>query len=1266
MTLRVVQDLSADDQVIVIESRSYPAPSVVEGSDGVRALLLSSATDGSIPSHLWAAAHSLGVGYLLFVGEPCRATTAERFMDCRIEQSRRACYDFTFDDWSQFPALPSYRDLILSEGPVQTPVAEQVNGFVHLHSHSHYSALDGLSTIDEMVAVVVADGQQALAATDHGNCAAHPELAEKCTKAGIKPVFGMEANLVLDRHRRGRSWMAMVDQDGVEYEVDPASVDKEVAKALVRRSDANDVLYGYQHITLWAMNDKGLRNLWAMSTEGNKTGFYGRPRIDYDTLERLNEGILASTGCLRGPLAQAVLDDDLGLAHQNVSRLMHLFPDRLYVEIHTNQLDEQVKANHAAVQIAQSLGLPMIAAVDSHYPTVDDKETHRAWLAMQTNKDLSDDSSLFAGGHDYHLFTTAEVTKALAYLDPGVVEQCIANTASLTNRCTAVLAGATDPPTFSKPSAEHPDPVQRDVERLIDLCLKNWDLKVSGKGNLAVYEDRFVREMNLLIAKQFCGYFLVVADYVNWAKGQGCLVGPGRGSGGGSLVAYLAGIHGCDPIEGDLIFERFLTEGRTELPDFDVDFPASWRERLKGYLVQRWGEDYVLTIGTVTRLQSKGAFNDAVRVLKPTLGYEVAYTDANLLKKAITAADAHLAGKHMPWDEFCVEFADIVDPLRAKYPEPMALMEKILYRIKSYGKHPAGVVVSTGAPLTDLPMRMDDDGNMISQFDMSALEKLGYVKFDLLTLRTLDTIQATIDLIHARFSRRIDVYSWREEYDDPQVWDEVSAGHTLGIFQIETRAGTKLTRQHRPSSILELADVMTLVRPGPTRSGLTETYLKRRAGLESVSFPDQRMAEVLEPTYGAIIYQEQVLACFMLLAKYDSTKADTVRKILGKKQVEKVEAAGREFVEAAAANGMTLADSEHLWAQLAEFAKYGFGKAHAYGYSILGFWAAWLKFHFPVQFLAASLSTVDADRLPEFVGEARRMGYIVGGPDVNDSSVLFSSSNMTMRYGLSSVKGVGMPTAKYIVDHQPYLSMEDFASKCLVKGSPFDRGHLSSLVSVGAFDSLISNRRAVEMTLDAEATGAAKTCVSKDIQTLGPGGLPCTFDWANEVNPPLEAKGRGKDKTFVPKGPPRKCTVACRNYTRPAPIDPDTVEPYTADDIRDREKELLGVWLSSSPFDRLDPEDLAVVHTTEEVESGPINAEYLVAALVEAVREKVDRNGNRYAFISLNAQNGPVDAICFASTYEKIRTHLRADVLVFAVLWKTDKGVNLTALRPAL
>lgn len=1225
-------------------------PSVIEDPDGLRLLLLPPADgDCIIPGYVWGKAVSLGVQYLCAQntkdGDWWRVITKEDFVAIHSQKVRDG--SFASDFAHGFDHLPTFREVIEAEQDNSLSNAKDAGRgtFCHVHTHSEFSALDGLSHISEMVAMAKADGNTALAVTDHGNVSAHPVLQAECDKQGLRAILGMEAYFVPDRFRRGIPKSKAEDGTVIE-------------------GDAHEALSEYSHITLWAQNNAGLRNLWSMSTESYRDGFYGKPRLDWDTLTRLNDGVMASTGCLRGPLAVPLRRGDKEAAQQALGRLLDIFGDRLCIEIHTNHLDDQIAINHQLVEMARTYGVRMVAAVDSHYAHKDQAEVHRAWLAVQTNKDITGESGMFGGGQNYHMHTEAETREALSYLPEDVVEECISNTMWIANSCDARIEGETTTPTYSKATPEHPDPVAYDVDRLTDLCLQSW-YKTGGKTYPEqVYMDRFEREMSLLVEKNFCGYYLVVADYVGWCAAQGILTGPGRGSGSASLVAYLAGIVGIDPIENDLLFERFLTKGRTSLPDFDIDFPASKRDVLKEYVRQRWGEDRVVTIGTTLTLQSKGALNDTLRVLRPLLGDSIHYPDFQKLTKLIDAADAPLAGKHLPWDEFLVEFAEDVGPLIAKYPRVFAMAESFMGRVKSYGKHAAGVVLSTERSLMDLPLRLGDKGEMITQFDMGILEDLGHVKFDLLTLRTLDTIQDTVDLIKERRGVTIVPSEWNEEYQDPQVWEAVSDGQTMGLFQVETRAGTRLIRQYRPHSIRGLADVMTLVRPGPSRSGLTHTYLERRSGRESVSVPFSELEPILGPSEGVILYQEQIMQTFMVLAGYDENEADGVRKILGKKLVDKVESAGTEFVQRSVALGHDRKKLEILWSQMAEFAKYSFNLSHAVGYATLGIWTAWLKFHFPVEYLTATLSTVKAERIPDFITEARRMGYKIFPPDINLSKVGFTPGQEDIRYGLDAVKGIGVPTAEAIVRLQPFANLEDFRTRAV--DSPdcsVNRGDLAILVSVGAFDSMESNRRGLEMSLEHVSSGAAKRCQHRDDHFRGPNDLPCRFDWANEPDPPMIGRGRGKTKVMVVKPPPKKCTVACRNYTAPPPVQIEHIDPYTPDDISRRESELLGVWLTHSPFDHVPPEELSAAASYEDVESGKLG-EYVVIAVISEVKKKVDRNGNPYAFVGLTTPDGTIDTICFNSTFEKVRQDLHKDRLIASIVRKNDRGVTLEELAP--
>lgn len=1237
---------------------------LVEDAEGFPILVVPSGQT-RIPMEVWDRAFDDSV--VMIVHEDGGAIGAERFIEERRQYDSSMEYEVS--RWLNLNS-PTVREYLTSD-PEQG--SSEHSGFVHLHTHSEFSQLDGLATGREIVSTVSERGDPAIGMTDHGNCAVHPELQNLSDEYGIKAVFGMEAYFVPDRHRRSRSWLEL---DGVEVKAEHLTKDE--AKRAERKSDTAEARWAYWHLSLWAQGDKGLRNLWAMSTESYRDGLYdGKARLDWDTLERLNEDVLCGTGCLRGPISSMLVDGDEDGARDALLRLMAIFEGRLYVEIHTNGLEKQQKVNHALVRLAKEYDLPLLAVVDSHYAYPSHRTVHKVWVAMTTNKGL-DESGMFEGDQDYHLLDADEVKQALLAqdLDPEVVAEAMSNTVALAERCTAQVRGEITTPTYSKASNDHPDPVARDRQRLIDICLENWRRRIKCRSfSEQDYVERFERELDLLVRKQFCGYFLIVWDYVVWAKRQGCLVGPSRGSGGGSLIAYLMEITEIDPVENNLIFERFLTDGRSSLPDFDIDFPSSWRSRVINYIIERWGEDYTANIGTIGRMRSKQAVNDVVRALKPILPYEIDYRAIEALKSAIEAADAPLAGKHLPWDEFCDQFSDIVDPLRESYPELFAIVDVVVDRVRHFGKHPAGVVVSTESPLTDLPMKLEvsknGDSAWVTQFDMNALEALGYVKFDILTLRNLDTIQDAVDLIAEAYGKRVNPYEWDEEYEDPQVWESVSSGRTLGLFQVETSSGTDMVKKVRPHSVADLAAAVTIVRPGPWRSGLTDTYLRRRAGIEPVSYPDERMVGFVGDTYGAMIYQEQVMAACMTLAGYTSTEADVVRKLLGKKQVEKVQAAGEEFVSRAVANGTDVDVAAHLWGQMAEFAKYGFGKAHAYAYAVLGAWTGWLKVHFPKHYLLACLSTIDMDRVPEFIEEVRLDGYDIKPPDVNLSGVHFKADGLDIIYGLATVKGIGQPTAERIVEGQPYESVEDFRNRAMAKKPgettcPVNAGHLRTLVEVGAFDSLVSNRRAVETQLDRDASGESRRCLHllDRPNPEHPHNLPCGFDWDQEPDPPTIPKGRGKDKVLVAKPPPKRCTVSCRQYTPPPPVQEDEVAPYSRMEIMQREMESLGVWITASPWEQFRQEHLDGSDTASTIEAGETGMEYVGVALVEAIRPRRDQNGNPYAFVTLDMQDGKVDAVCFASLWQDKSRQIQKTSAGVAVLVKKSRGLQLADYSP--
>jgi DNA polymerase-3 subunit alpha len=1228
-----------------VGGRTYPVPSIVEDDDGLRLLLTRNLW---VPVDLWTWASASGAVALINV-ERMLYVLASDFAEHHTENPKMRGLVLAENHWHPYRPGMTYlemagvqhtdrQDAALAAQGLAEEDLEDLGEFVHLHTHSEYSPLDGVTGLDDMMKIIVDDGQRAIAVTDHGNVAAHPALQLAADKAGVRPIFGMEANFVDDRTVKGA-----------------------------------EVRGAYWHLVLWAMNDTGLRNLWAMSTEGyGEEAFYARPRIDWDTLERHAEGVMVSTACERGPVAQPFLDGNEERALANLGRLQQIFGDRLYVEIHTNGRAETRRANEWLVKISEDRNLPMVAVVDSHYGRACDQHTHRVWLSVQTNDDVSDDNGLFGGGHDYHLMTAQEVREALSYLPGPVVAEAMHNTVRVARRCTAKIEPQVHQPVYSKPTDEWPDPVAHDVDRLWAMVMDRWADRVPTNRDQDAYLARVDREMTLLVKKGFCGYYLMEADLVNWAKDHGILVGPGRGSGGGSLIAFITRITEIDPVEHELLFERFLTEGRNSPPDFDIDFPSSKKSELFDYVAERWGAENMAIVGTHLRLKSKGILNDISRALKSTLPEDY-YVDFRKIAEIVSEAEAGTAGLGMSWEDLWIQHGDQLDPYREKYPEVFRYADELHGKLKTFGTHPAGVIISTEGSIVDsLPLRRGAEGGpMVCQFDMEALDRLGYVKFDLLNLRTLDTLQMCVDLIKETTGEWVDPYGWRhdEQYADPQIFDEISAGWTLGIFQIETQSGTRLTRRFQPQTVAELADVITLVRPGPMRSGLTETYFRRRNGEEEVNVPDPRLEPVLVKTNGCMLYQEDIMRICMELAGYDSNEADEVRKILGKKKVDKVAAAGSLFETRAVENGTDPMVAHLLWEQMAEFAKYSFNRAHAFAYAILGMWTAWFKFHYPIQFLCAALSTVKEERIAEFVEEARRMGYSIQPPDINESKAGFTASAMAVRYGFLSIKGIGESASDAILAGQPYTGWEDFLER---KTSKCNSGHVQLLAQIGAFDSLVPNRRWLLKLLEIDKIAGSDRCQHKTNEPVLITGqlsvgeppepetqlLPCAYDWPSEPREPSRQAGRFKKAKPLPK----KCFRGCRQFTPTAPPTSEEVAPFTDEDIRRIEIDTLGVFLSSTPFDRIPEEDRAACSTAVEVLSAE-PGEYIVPALIRTVRRTKDRHDRDMAFVKLATERGELEAVVFSGEYARYHKMLTAGRLVFAAVKKTYRGCNLTLLE---
>ena len=1197
---------------------SFPIPCIVEDENGFRILI---APDTNLSNTIIEKSIEYGcVAY--WFENPKSFQTREDFLS------------------GATPALCTEFPSVMAEVPIRTS-----SGFVHLHTHSEFSSLDGLSTVKEIVDRAVADNQPAIAITDHGNCAAHPYLQKLALDAGINPIMGIEAYFVDNRLRRPKGLSGIRKSDLDASQLEAYNLD-------------NAEVRDYWHLILWAQNDVGLHNLWAISTEANRDGFYSHPRMDWDTLERFSEGVMCSTACLRGPVTQAILKEDEDLAVGRLSRLQDVFHDRLFVEIHTNTEPDQIKANPVLIDLAKRFSLPTIAVSDSHYSCIEHADAHKVWIAAQTGKNINDDSGLFQSDSPYHVMTVEEVRKSLSYLPESDVSAAIANTVLVADQCTARLTGNPKPPMSTLEEGGAP----ADVANLIDLCLANWDRRTEGKSHTQEeYLARFEMEMKMLIEKDFCKYFLMVSNYCLWSKRNGILVGPSRGSGGGSYVAYLCGITEIDPVDTGLLFERFMTKGRKELPDFDIDFPSSRIEEVYQYISDKYGSDSVVRVGTHGRLKNKGVIRKLASVFKGSI--DIDWNDIDKISKIITKAESTSAGLGVSWDELWVSEAEALNPYRAKYPELFKYADIMVGRLNSYGKHAAGVVISPEEKLIDrLPLRVGDDGRFISDFDMVALAQLGHVKFDFLSLRTLDTLQLCIDLIKENTGEQIDIYSWKDEYLDQDVWSFISDGNTLGLFQIETPAGTRITKKVRPTNLQELADVVTLDRPGPMRSGLDEAYVRRKNGTEAITYVDDRLEGVLNQSYGVLLYQEDIMNICMKLAGYDSEEADKVRSILGKKKIELAKEEGRKFIPAVIERGMDPEAAQILWEQMEEFSRYAFNRSHAYAYAMIAYWCGFMKLRHPKEFYVASMSTVDQDRVGDFVIEARKNGFKILPPDINRSREQFSVEGEDILYGLEAIKGLGEPTAVALVANQPYTSYEDLAARKVPNGKGGEAilanlGIIKKLNAIGALESLYPNRKKLALEIEREESGVLKLCVDFNEHKVGaPNDLPCEFDWTSE---PVKIGLRGQPLKGTPI--PKKCTVRCRNY-RPTESTPIETGPYTEKEIREIEMELLGVHLSSTPFDSINEAFPDLIKVASYANTQDTFEDICIAGIVRTVREKLDRNGKTFAIISLFAQDGNIDAIAFNQCWKEAKHMANPGELVVCRTSKNDRGIQIQEL----
>ncbi len=901
------------------------------------------------------------------------------------------------------------------------------SSFTHLHLHTEYSMLDGAARIKDVVAAAAADGQPAIGITDHGNMYGVLDFYKAAKDAGLTPVIGTEGYFVTtprtDRPKR-----------------------------------ADDDIY---HLTLLAETTAGYRNLIKVSSHAYLEGFYRKPRIDFDLLERHHDGLIATTGCLGGVVCQTLLKGDYDGARDAVARFQDIFGrDSFFVELQDHGLPEQSETNPLLVKIAADLNAPLLATNDSHYTRQSDAEAHDALLCVQTGAMQDDPKRLKFDTEEFYLKTAAQMRELFA----DHPEACD-NTLWIAERANVEIEfGNTVLPAFPTPEGVDEDTYLR------ELTMQGARERY-GTTPASNVVERIEYELGVIKDMGFSAYFLIVWDLVRYAKSRGIRVGPGRGSAAGSCVAYCLRIVDIDPIRYDLLFERFLNPGRKQMPDIDMDFDSRARGEMIRYAAQRYGWDHVAQIITFSTIKARAAVRDAARVL----GYPYSVGDkiAKLMPPLIMGRDTPLAAcldqqqGHEDGYKMAAELRELyaADPDTRRVVDVARGLEGLR---RQDGIHEAAVVITRDALSEYLPIQRKpepgtpiEEAPIVTQYEMHGVEELGLLKMDFLGLRNLDVIEIALELIERSTGERLDIDA--VPLDDDATFELLRRGDTIGVFQLEGGPMRALMRSLAPTTFEDVAALIALYRPGPMAQNWHNEYADRKNGRKPVTFDHPDLEEILGPTYGLMIYQEQLMRVSQKLAGYTLEEADNLRKATGKKIRALIAKERSKFVEGCIANGHSAEFAEKYFDKVEPFADYSFNKSHSVGYGFVTYQTAYLKAHYPREYLAALLTSVktNKDQTAVFLNECRQMGIPVLVPDVNESDSDFVVRDGSIRFGLSAVRNVGEGVVAQIVaareDGGPFTDFFDFCDR--VDTNALNKRTVESLIKAGAFDSLAHPRQ---------------------------------------------------------------------------------------------------------------------------------------------------------------------------------------------------------------
>jgi DNA polymerase III subunit alpha len=1034
--------------------------------------------------------------------------------------------------------------------------------FVHLHTHSEYSLLDGANRIPELVAHVRKLGMDSLAVTDHGNLHAAWAFYEEAKAQGIRPILGFEAYLAFGSRREQQK---------------PAWAPSH-----------------YSHLVLLAKNRTGYKNLIHLSSIGFTEGFYRRPRIDKEVLEAHREGIVCLAACLSGEVALWLRQGRYDEAKKSAEWFARQFgPQGFWLEIQQHGIPEERLVMEGMLRLGRELGLGVVATNDAHYLRREDAQAHDVLLAIGTGADLDDPKRFRFLGEESYVKSEAEM-RALFPEQPDAVT----NTARVADLCEFSFEKRYYLPSFPRPAEYASD------EALLEHLATGGAERRYRTPLPPAVRERLDYELGVINRAGYAGYFLIVQDFIAAARARGIPVGPGRGSAAGSLVAYSLGITSVDPLRFDLLFERFLNPERVSMPDIDVDFCFERRGEVIDYVRERYGRDSVGQIVTFGTMKARAAVKDVARVLRIPPG------DADKLTKLIPSGPAY----SLTIPEAAEKIPEIRELMRSDptYQRLIDLSARIEGISRHMSVHAAGVVIAPGplaeyvpvctAPTKGAGQSADGEDAIITQYDMIALEKVGMLKMDMLGLKTLTVIHDACEMIARQGGGAIDMEAL--PFDDPRVYELLRQGRTAGVFQFESPLATETLRAMKCDRFDDLVAANALLRPGPLDAGMHTVFVKRKLGQERVTYAHPLLKEILEPTYGVITYQEQVMRIANVLAGFSLAEADVLRKAVGKKDQELANQEVAKFIERATAQGHPRHMVEELGRQIVTFGRYGFNKSHSVAYSVLSYHTAWLKAHHPAQFMAALLSSEigNTDKVVQYINEARELGLEVLPPDVNESGWKFTVvGDRRIRFGLGAVRNVGWGAIESILAARrdaPFTSLADFAERIDLRLS--NKRVLESLVAAGACDSLGGHRKQLVEALDRVLAEAQL------LQQEREAGQASLFGEAASAH-------------------------------RPASVTLPDVPAWTEAERLAREKDVLGFFISGHPLERFRSEvELFGTRTTATLGEWSEHA-VSVAAVVTAVRRQVSKKtGKEYARIVLEDFHGTADAIVFPEAWAKL------------------------------